>query len=233
MEIVAKRAYDMAPHEPVAQQIWESAKFIRRSMLNREIEDMTESGVDEAFRGIRRDAALGLAGINTDYSHGDPLRWRDFIKGRKGSSERTRRTASELEIQQKLRTRILPRYESMALAEVVQSLSELTGVNIYLDPRGLGQEGVRTDTPVSLDLKQEISLESALSLILEPLHLTFMVKDEVLKVTSEQLRDGEVEPRVYNVADLVIPIPNFVPTSNMGLQGLINDAYEALPNVNR
>jgi len=234
MEVVAKRAYDMAPNEPVAQQIWESAKFIRRSMLNREIAQLTEQGVDETFRGIREDAALGLKGINTPYSYGNVETWANLVKGRKSSGDRgNRRSASELEIQQKMRTPVLPRYNSMALAEVVQSLSELTGVNIYLDPRGLGQEGVRTDTTVSLDLGQEISLESALSLILEPLHLTYMIKDEVLKVTSEQLRDGEVTPRVYNVADLVIPIPNFVPTSNMGLQGLINDAYEALPNVHR
>lgn len=234
MEVVAKRAYDMAPNEPVAQQIWESAKFIRREMLNREIAHLTEEGVDKTFRDIRRSAAEGLAGINTDYSLPDADSWDKLVKGRKGSSERgNRRSASELEIQQKLRTRILPRYDNMGLTEVVESLSELTGVNIYLDPRGLGQEGVRTDTPVSLDLGQEISLESALNLILEPLHLTYMIKNEVLKVTSEQLRDGEIEPRVYNVADLVVPIPNFVPTSNMGLQGLINDAYEALPNVSR
>ena len=56
-----------------------------------------------------------------------------------------------------------------------------------------------------------------------------MIDDEVLKITSEQIRDGEVYTEVYNVADLVIPIPNFVPSSNVGLQGLINDAYAALP----
>ena len=33
-------------------------------------------------------------------------------------------------------------------------------------------------------------LKSALNLILEPLHLSYVVKDEVLKITSEQLRDG-------------------------------------------
>ena len=27
----------------------------------------------------------------------------------------------------------------------------------------------------------------------------------------------------------MIPIPNFVPSNNMGLQGLINDAYAAMP----
>jgi len=200
-------------------------------VLNREIAQMTEAGVDNAFRSIRLDAGMALRDIDTPMTF-DGKYWRDYVERRTGSSERgSHRTASEIEIRQKLRTLVLPRYDNMALTEVVQSLSELTGVNIYLDPRGLGQEGVRTDTPVSLELGQEISLESALSLILEPLHLTYMIKNEVLKVTSEQLRDGEIEPRVYNVADLVIPIPNFVPTSGMGLQGLINEAYEALPNV--
>jgi general secretion pathway protein D len=70
-------------------------------------------------------------------------------------------------------------------------------------------------------------LKSALHLILEPLHLSYVVKDEVLKVTSEQMRDGQVYRVTYNVADLVIPIPNFVPTT-MGLAS----AYQgAMSNV--
>jgi len=232
MEVVAKRAYDMAPEEPVAKQIWQSAKFIRRSMLNREIDDMVDEGFMGITQGIRHDAAQALLDGDTPIRY-DAVKWPDLVK-RKGSTDRSnRQSAREKEIRQKLRTPILPRYSGMPLAEVMQSLSELTGVNIYLDPRGLGQEGVRTDHPVNLELGQEISLESVLSLILEPLHLTYMVKDEVLKVTSEQVRDGEVVPLVYNVADLVIPIPNFVPSNNMGLQGLINDAYAALPNVQR
>lgn len=232
MEVVAKRAYDMAPDEPVAQQIWESAKFIRRSMLNREIDQIGEAGFYNTMADVRMVSAESTRDQNEPITYGPS--WLDITKNRKGSTDRnSRQSASELEIRQKLRTPILPRYDNMPLAEVVQSLSELTDVNIYLDPRGLGQEGVRTDTTVSLNLGQEISLESALSLILEPLHLTYMIKDEVLKVTSEQLRDGDVKTHVYNVADLVIPIPNFVPTSGMGLQGLINDAYAALPNVQR
>jgi general secretion pathway protein D len=160
--------------------------------------------------------------------------WANLVKNRAGSSEADRRrSASELEIERKLRTPVLPRYDNTPLAEVVEQLSQLTGVNIHLDPRGLGQEGVRSDAPVSLNLGQEVSLQSALNLILEPLHLTYMVKDEVLKITSEQLRDGDVYQKVYNVADLVIPIPNFVPSSNIGLQGLINDAYAAIPQNNR
>jgi general secretion pathway protein D len=58
--------------------------------------------------------------------------------------------------------------------------------------------------------------------------LSYVVSDEVLKITSEQLRNGETYSRVYNVADLVIPIPNFVPSNNIGLQGLINNAQQSI-----
>ncbi len=59
-----------------------------------------------------------------------------------------------------------------------------------------------------------------MNLILEPLHLSYVIKDEVLKVTSEQMRDSQVYTVTYNVADLVIPIPNFVPGHN-GLAGRV------------
>ncbi|MEM9657139.1 MAG: hypothetical protein AAF961_02150, partial [Planctomycetota bacterium] len=164
---------------------------------------------------------------NTDYGFGD--NWSD-VKNRKSSSERSsRRSAKELEIEQKLRMQVKPEYNETPLAQVIEGLSTLTGVNIYLDPLGLAQEGVRSDTPVTFPpLQDEISLKSALQLILEPLHLSYTIKDEVLKITSEQIRDGDTYTEVYSVADLVIPIPNFVPTNNMGLQGLINDAYHAV-----
>lgn len=228
MELVAKRAIDLAPNELVAQMMWTNAKFIRREMLNRDIIDKAEQGFAGTMLGTREAAANAAL-------HGDkPIEydadfWED-LADRKGSTRRgSRLTPVELEIQQKLQTPILVNFDETPLTEVVDQLSELTGVNIYLDPRGMGQEGVRSDQTVSLTLKNEVSLQSALDLILAPLHLTHMVDDEVLKITSEQIRDGDVYTEVYNVADLVIPIPNFVPSSNVGLQGLINDAYAALP----
>ena len=102
---------------------------------------------------------------------------------------------------------------------------KLAGVNLHLDRKGLAEEGVPPDTPVTIDLTRKSRSNSALNLILEPLHLSYVIKDEVLKITSEQLRDGEVYTVTYNVADLVIPIPNFVPNSRMGLAGALDDAH--------
>ena len=54
MEIVAKRAIELAPDELVAQMMWTNAKFIRREMLNQEIIEKSEVGVAETFLGSSR-----------------------------------------------------------------------------------------------------------------------------------------------------------------------------------
>lgn len=225
-EVVANRLYEMAPDEIVAQQVNLQAKFIRRERWSDDIRAQAEDGVATSFLNTRQTNASALDDMDTDYGFGS--NWGD-IAGRKGSSELgTARSIKELEIEQKLKTPVLPKYNETPLTKVVDGLSQLAGINIHLDPRGLSQEGIRSDTPITLNLPQEISLKSALTLILEPLHLTYTIKDEVLKITSEQIRDGDLQRKVYPVGDLVIPIPNFVPSNNIGLQGLINDAYAAM-----
>ena len=55
-----------------------------------------------------------------------------------------------------------------------------------------------------------------------------MVKDEVLKITSEDKRHGQVYTVSYPVADLVIPIPNFGPNGREGISGALREAYDRL-----
>src|SRR5262249_29195972 len=103
-------------------------------------------------------------------------------------------------------------------------LGKIAQVPTYLDPQGLQAEGVGTDTPISIDLSQDISLKSALKLILEPLRLTYVIKDEVLKVTSEDVKRGQLYTVMYPVGDLVIRIPNFAPTGQEGINGAFREA---------
>jgi general secretion pathway protein D len=226
MEVVARRLYEMAPDEPIAQQVWTTAKFIRREMMNQQLADRREQDYWSTFHDVEEASQIP---VGDQREMVFAKNWDQLVKNRRGSSDSTnQRTERELEIQKRLKTPVLLRYENTPLSQVSDELSQLTGVNIHLDPQGLSQEGWNSDTPITINLNKEISLKSALNLILEPLHLSYVIKDEVLKITSEQLRDGELEPKTYNVADLVIPIPNFVPNNNIGLQGLLNDAYAAV-----
>ena len=103
-------------------------------------------------------------------------------------------TPAEMEIQKALKTEVDVKFEKRPLSEVVDTLGRMAGVNVYLDPQGLHAEGVTTDEPVSINLTQPISLRSALNLILEPLHLSYVIQNEVLRVTSEQTRNSDAIP---------------------------------------
>ena len=170
-------------------------------------------------------ADIPFAGDKNPLVFGDAKEWEKLTKSRAKylADHRRQRSEREVEIDKKLRTPVSLQFTNAPLSKVLENLAKLAEVNLHLDPQGLAEEGVTSDTPVTIELRNEIMLKSALNLILEPLHLSYVVKDEVLKITSEQMRDGQVYRVTYNVADLVVPIPNFVPTQ-MGLQSAYNGA---------
>ena len=227
-EVVAKRAAEIDPDSQLARQLVWQARFIRRHAANQAIAADKEDGFVNALASV--DAASVPFNDSDPYVFPTAENWTALTERRRAFSRDSRRYRSEreLEIERKLKTPVLLQFENRPLSEVIDYLGKLTEVNMYIDPLGLEEQGVTTDTPVNINLTQEISLASALKLILQPLRLSYINTDDVLKITSEQIRDDDVYPEIYNVADLVIPIPNFVPSNNMGLQGAYHDALGSI-----
>ncbi|MBC8353361.1 MAG: general secretion pathway protein GspD [Planctomycetes bacterium] len=228
-EVVARQIRELDPDSPITRLVTIKSKMARRMDRNQWIADQKEDGVVVNLQDV--DSASTLD-VNDEHpiTFGDKTRWDELSKSRLERLEMQQRRLSpaEMEIQNTLKKPVNVNFNSRPLKEVLETLATLSGVNIYADPQGLAAEGVTSDTPVNITLTQDISLRSALNLILEPLRLSYVIQNEVLRITSEQLRDSNVHPRVYNVADLVIPIPNFTPGSNMGLPTAIRDAHNAL-----
>jgi len=101
------------------------------------------------------------------------------------------------------------------LDEVVNFLREHHHIEVQIDKKALEDLGIGTDTQVTKSLKG-ISLRSALKLMLRELDLTYMIKDEVLLITTPEVADNQLSTKVYPVADLVLPIPNISPQGGMG-----------------
>jgi general secretion pathway protein D len=223
-EVVAKRAAELAPQDPIVPQLLWQAKFVRRFMSNKALQDKKEEAVWATLNDVEN-SAIPFPD-STPYQHGDAKLWRELSASRsKFMQDRNRRRSErELEIERKLRMPVSIQFTNAPLSKVMDNLAKITEVNLFLDPQGLAQEGVSTDTPVTIEIRNQIMLKSVLNLVLQPLHLSYVIKDEVLKITSEQLRDGQVYTVTYNVADLVIPIPNFVPNQRMGLAGAYHEA---------
>ncbi|QGJ70398.1 General secretion pathway protein GspD [Planctomycetales bacterium 10988] len=225
-ELIAKRAAVLAPEAPVVQTMTFKARFVNRYHRNQSIEAAKENNFVAAMQSV--DASGVPIDDNQPYQFPHITQWEQLTASRQALERRQSRfNERELEIQQRLQTPVSVRFQEKALSEVIEYLGTLAEINIVLDPKGLAAEGVSTNEPVTLELSQPIMLKSALSLILDPKNLSYVIKDEVLKITSAQLKDTEVYPEVYQVADLVIPIPNFVPSGNMGLAQALQDALGA------
>jgi general secretion pathway protein D len=224
-EVVAKQAGDLAPRDPVVVQVIWQAKFLRRLEEAKAIASAKEDGFVRAMGSVD-ESDIPFDDRNPITFPSNATEWKAFSQRRqKYAAGRPRpRSERELDIEKKLRTPVSLQFTNAPLGEVMGYLAKLAEVNLVLDPTGLAEEGATTDTPVTINLTSEIMLKSALNLILGPLHLSYVIKDDVLKITSEQMRDGQVYTVAYNVADLVIPIPNFVPTPSMGLGGAYKEA---------
>ena len=151
-EVVAKRLKELAPDDPVVKQVWQNAKFIRRNLFNEEIRELRDEGNWGAIADVESASYINVGdGEELVYSP----QWGDLQKNRKSLGElRSQRSPRELEIEQRLKTPVQLRYNDRPLSEVMDSLSRMTGIDIYLDPRGLSQEGVSSDTPVSINLNE-------------------------------------------------------------------------------
>lgn len=99
-------------------------------------------------------------------------------------------------------------FPATPLKTAMQYISQQHGIPILLDMKALEEDSLTGDEEITLVLSG-IKLKSALKLMLENVGgnaLTYVIEDEVMKITTETAADATMQTRVYPVADLVIPI---------------------------
>ena len=227
-EVKAKQAMEIAPENPLTINMVEKSALARQIAFNESTKRAKELNWIKTMDDVEKSAIPQPD--SEPWKIGDVKEWEALtVRRRKGMMEQERLSPVEQEIYKALSKQVEVRFINRPLSEVLTTLSKMSGINIHPDETALHSEGVTTDTPVTIDLEQPISLRSALNLILGPMRLSYVIRDEVLKITSEQTRDSNTYNKVYYVADLVVPIPNFVPSYNLGLPGAIREAMSGSP----
>jgi len=122
---------------------------------------------------------------------------------RYATTDLKKQSPAEKKIREALEAPTQMEFTETPLQDAVGYLKDLHGVEIQLDTRAMEDAGVGTDTPVSRVLNG-VSLKSALRLLLGEYDLTFIVKDEVLLITTQDKAEAELVTKAYPVADLVI-----------------------------
>jgi type II secretory pathway component GspD/PulD (secretin) len=132
------------------------------------------------------------------------------------------RDERELEIERELEKPVPNlNFKDIPLGRAIDDLASLTNMNIVPDVAALKEHGISLTQPLTLKV-ENISLKSALNLLLKQAHLTYMIKDQVLQITTPDQAIGKYVRKVYPVADLVIPVMDS-PRPNMPtLQDILN-----------
>ena len=105
------------------------------------------------------------------------------------------------------------------LENAIRQISETHDIPIVIDNKALEELGINSDTPVSISLKN-VSLRSFLRLMLRELDLTYMIKDEVMQITTTEAAEANPVIKVYPVGDLVVPVINLGGGGGMGGGGM-------------
>jgi hypothetical protein len=92
------------------------------------------------------------------------------------------------------------------LQDVIDYLIDAHQIPIQVHKRAFDDAGIGTDTPITRHLRGNVSLASALNLILSDLDLTYVIGNEVLLITTEADARTRTVLRTYEVSDLVDPM---------------------------
>jgi len=175
-----------------------------------------------AYQGIKKGREkIFVEALNDAENYGppvtskDPLKYDDerwaTIKNRKqfpkeGWNLQTK-SEKELEIERRLSLPISLDFKDQSLRNVLEDLRDMTNINIVPDMPALDAENISLDRPITMHI-EGVTTKSALNLILHHAKLIYVIKDEVLVVTTEAHARGKLISKSHPVADLVIPVEN-------------------------
>ena len=128
-QVLAKRATELDPDNPLVTQLNVMARMIPRMAQNHSIQDAKEDGFTDAMVGGRRghDSVHGRLCISRR------PKWERFqrSKYRQQRDEQTRRTPKEMEIEQRLSTPVSVKFNNKPLSEVIEVLGGYAQVPTY------------------------------------------------------------------------------------------------------
>ncbi|MBX3423955.1 MAG: hypothetical protein KF752_20550 [Pirellulaceae bacterium] len=166
-----------------------------------------EQGFIDAMRGVE-EAAVPFDGYPSPVIYPPPEIWQALSARRKerysavslsSGDDQARGIYSALK-----QSTSNNQFNGQPLSQVIQGLADEFKIPMWMNLAELENDGIEPDAPITLELPP-ISLRSLLRLLLEPLNLTYIVRNEVLEITTLASVEKDPVTRIYPVGDLVVP----------------------------
>ena len=215
--VVGKEIAEAAPDPHANQGIPMTARILGRTapLVARILDYDTENA------RVRRDSQRGFMDALhlTDVAHipfpdeppieyPSPKRWAELTKKREKykSVDLDKAGSAEKKIFDALDKKVESfEFTETPIRDVIAQIEDAQGIPVEIDMKALEDAGFDLETPLTKSISG-ISLRSALRLLLGDLDLAYIIKDEVMLITTKEKAAEHIVIKVYPVADLVLPV---------------------------
>lgn len=220
-QMLVKEKHDYAAAERVALQMKQldpdnpaTDLFVHMAKTQRRVKEYEQIKDDkERFRLIQWNDAEKLGPPVTIQ---DPVAMnieRMLRHGRRGVDDpyQPQRTPATFEIEMKLERPVNVSFQQTPLNLAIKNIAEKIQVPVWFDENAIAAEGSASlEQPQSADFSTTpISAKNALAVLLEGAGLSYVIEHDMLKITTLKKSKGRLYTKVFSVADLVTPVPNF------------------------
>ncbi len=215
-ELIAAQAMDLDPNSVIATLLVEKSRVQSRIATDEAIEAAKAKSNLDAFESVKR-TTINTVTTEVPVDLGDRDSFFQNAQKRRQRLEQGRYSSeAEARIWNQLKNERVQGDYRGTLKDALDQLAQTAGVNIILDELALSVESIQTDTQVDVPIHSPISLKSALEIILSQKRLVFEVENEVIKVTTPQAQQENLQSKVYYIGDLVQPLDT--PRDPMSMQ---------------
>jgi type II secretory pathway component GspD/PulD (secretin) len=206
-QMTAQKALELDPDNVAAAAAFQMSRQAKRSEDYHGIHNRKE----EAFLTAVNDAENEGPAVTSEHPMAIDKKY--FERSRKRRRDDSfglwpnARNPKEKAIEDRLKAPISLNFKNTKLSQVIDDLHDLSGVNVIADKSALDEAGISLDREVDLKV-ENVSMKSALNVLLNQIHLTYVIKDEMLQITTEENAKAKLKRVVYPVADLVVPVEN-------------------------
>jgi hypothetical protein len=140
----------------------------------------------------------------------------DWVEKSKKRSPQNKLTAQERAILEALNKPIAVDFNMDTFQSVIDYFSKAMNQTLLVDKQALDEANVTYDTPVTLRFNRPVSTRTALKRVLADLGLTYIIRKEMIQVTTIARARETLSVRTYYIGDLL-------GTANPILPAIVND----------
>ena len=181
------------PSNPAVEPARRIQEINNRLAEGRDLRQQRETGATLAMRDVEHSAIPPRDVIEFPSRE----KWERITKMR----TKTNMTEREKALLKALDSPVTVNFQGSSLENVINYLQELTGQAVILDPDALESAGVKNETPITANFRG-IALRTLLRKILGELQLTYVVKDESLRIVTPKQAQEMLTVRTYYLGDL-------------------------------